>query len=60
MPNTDRSPMDDDATEAERQQEAGLPAQPTGPLGAVPTWRKVLWVLAVLYAVYSIITALVN
>lgn len=60
MTNPDRSPMDGDADGAERQQQAGPPAQPTGPLGAVPAWRKALWVLAVLYGVYLIVTALVG
>lgn len=56
MTNPDRPSRDGDADEAERQ--AVSPARPTGSLSAVPAWRKVLWVLAVLYGVYLIVTAL--
>ena len=62
MSNPDGSQTDDEAgRERPGQPEAGArPAGPTGPRSPVPAWRKVLWVVAVLYALFLIITPFIR
>ncbi len=66
MPDEDRSPTDDEAGHptnpaAGQHPDAGSrPTAPTGGPDPVPAWRKALWVLAVLYALYLIVSALVE